>query len=551
MLKKKKTHPISPLSILVCLIFIGQIIYLYLRMFRLNGFVFSDEYTYQRMVNNTAISQDQFPDYFFILQTRLSKVFGPEVQYDVVRLLNLFAFICGNLAFWRIATRFIKSEYAFIFSFVANCFPVNTYVTFFMPESQYYAAFWLLMLTLIRFLEFRSLYRALFVGLAWSYISLIKPHAIFFFISFLLYQVHIFYKTKGRKYRHESLWLAILVSGLACRITFGLLIAGTKGVSLFGNTYSSILSNKVSLSKSSLLLHLMIHSLAGQMFALLTIYALPIFLIFQYISKSKETPFLLSVEYRFLAIVMICLFTMILVTATFSAEITLIDPSQSIQRIHQRYYDYFFPIFLILITYIWKANSKPEWTNPILRFCFVASVVVGGIYLKFDFAPNFIDSPDIASLMANKIIFVGFALLSIFAIVFVKEQKRMVLVFALLQLPLLIVQGGIFIQSNLQYFGRTMPNPYVESATYLQSRLPQNDLNHLEVVGRYQGNLDQIPFKLVNPNIVEAVPATSGKFSLNSIGKEIRWVLVFDGIQVDGNFMSMKRNQNFVLYKIY
>jgi phosphoglycerol transferase len=536
---------------LLSLLVLSQIYFLWSRTLNLNGFVFSDEYTYQKMTNENVDSGFEIPNYLYILQTRLTTQFSLDIQYQLIRIQNLFAFLIGNFCIWRIALRYLGKTLSFAVFTATHFFSINTYTAFFMPEAQYYGAFWMLLLFLIRFLEGPSNSRAVIVGLSWAYLSLIKPHATFLLIGFAIFYIYCLGREKTNRLALSITWGTILIVGIFTKLLIGFILDGQNGLTLFGD-YDSVISENLPAPSLFELLKLFLQSFAGQVFGILIVFSTPIALFVMAILErekgvERETP-----NFLFLILVFICLAVLMLVVAAYSTRILFIDPGQSITRIHERYYSFVYPIFLIQLGHTWKNRNlyiaEAKFQNFSLSLMFALTLFFGFEYFQDNFVVNFIDSPNILSVIGDNHISVVYVALSILILRFLALKKIVVLLCVFIQIPLYSYQGNILVNRNLQFWGAN--TIYEEGAIFAKSIVPSIELNSLEVVGKSQGNVVRVPFRLANAKIKVSYPDADNKFNLSPPSSTSTWVLVFDDIDVYGDYLRVIKKEDFSLYEL-
>ena len=515
----------------------------------MNGYVFSDEYTYQKMTNNLSFGDFIVPNYLYILFTRMTTFINLENQYEFIRLQNLLAFLVGSIALWRIALRYLNRELSKWIFLISLFFPVNTYIAFFMPEAQYYAFFWILMLTLIRFLEKQNFLRTASVGLSWACLSLIKPHAIFLIVGFVLFYLYSLKISNLNRSKLTFNWFVILSIGILTKLGIGYFLAGREGLTLFGNTYESSLTQPADLEQA---VELFLKSLMGQYTGPLILFAIPIFLFVSGFWTSNLRPTLQTANHQFLVISYAFLVVLLVVVAAFTARIAFFDPGQPISRIHERYYSFIYPIFLIQLAHSW--HTKEFTGQPIRRLkAFFAIAIAGGSILSYRlfkdaFVTNFIDSPSILVIFDKNVIAIFYICITIIALGFFKSIRSILLVYLLLQLPTFIYQSNNVIYRNLQHWGAQ--SIYEEGAVFTKALIPESEIGKIEVVGKYQGDTLRVPFKLVNSEIVINYPDSENRYDLNSSNPKTKWVLVFNNVDVFGTAYETYKTENFSLYKV-
>ena len=269
-----------------------------------------------------------------------------------------------------------------------------------MPESQYFFGFWLFMLMFLRYLEKRALVRIVSLSLSLSYLMLIKPHAVFLIIPLFFY---FFFDVvyRGNSFRCALTDFARTVGlSLIIRSVFGYFVGGTQGLAILG-AYSNVATNPTLELFSLRSWTLILTSLQGHLLSLFFLFGSVSIFIY---CEMKRKVFIDNLDQSYSGLLVFGFFaicTMLMISSVFTAEVVLIDSGQSLYRIHQRYYSFLFPFFILYaIKYIDSSHEFKD--DKIIKYLLLPLVSIVTVFTVTQipriYKPNFIDSPAISSM---------------------------------------------------------------------------------------------------------------------------------------------------------
>lgn len=213
----------------------------YLRLMPTLPTVMQDELVYMIQSRHTNPEDVRFPNYFFNWLFSVTNLLGGEF-YNFVKLLN-FIFLFGFGAITYLISRTFFGLWVSIGIGLATLAgPASLYGTVFMPEAMYFffAALTFYLAMKVPAGAIKSNWNwLLLVSLSLGLTSLIKPHALFLSLGFVLFFV------LSSKWRIESFINRLIVSAvfvivsIGTKLLFGFLFAGPNGLTLFGG-YGSL-----------------------------------------------------------------------------------------------------------------------------------------------------------------------------------------------------------------------------------------------------------------------------------------------------------------------
>lgn len=299
-------------------------------------------------------------------------------------------FIAGTaLPAYGVASRYLRGSPAVVFAIFVVCSPISSFVRYVMPEPVYFFGFWLVVLAMLSGRR-NSLLPAALAGSLIGALSLIKPHALALALGgsafFLLRDLRVLNA------------LALLVSYYFVRVVLAYVLTGRWLLSLAGSTYGIILRSgyRVDLSASGA-------NAIGHVCALAMLLAVPITisvtLAFQRIFRTTPNDDPAISPIVDLALLACCMLAaMLAMTVYYSQAAYQHNPIvEHITRLYGRYYDYAFPLFILVTVSMWKRNF--DFARLCARPVVVAlciSALVAAVVVIDVFHPSDVDFPDLA-----------------------------------------------------------------------------------------------------------------------------------------------------------
>lgn len=212
--------------------------WIFSRVWMVNPAILGDEYIYSMNARKVGpwdppIAGD-FSNYLFNFVYQSTNLCGDSF-YTCGKVLNI-VFFCGFIfTMFVTALRFLPFWGAYAFMVVAAVSPLSVYTSMFLPESMYFFAIGLVLVSVLRAMENYSAPNWSIVGVALGITSLIKPHAWLsaIAIGIVLLVVGLSNKEIGLRGTFRSL-TGVVLGSLLSRIVLGLLVAGPKALDFFG-----------------------------------------------------------------------------------------------------------------------------------------------------------------------------------------------------------------------------------------------------------------------------------------------------------------------------
>lgn len=490
--------------------------------------VFADEYTYSKFSRLLPFSESIIPGYLFLAIYRVTNVLG-DGFLNGARILNALFFVTAAPFIYLTARRVCTAGAAFIVTLLALLGPINNYTVYFMPESFYFFSFWVFtwfVLGLDNASDARSWCLA---GILLGVSSLIKPHALFLLPALVIY---IFYA--GWKKEGGWVWqvLANTVIFTFCVFTtkflIGYLMAGKAGITLFGPVYSSIATSaSAQYQRYMELLALSRENAKEHMLGMCLMFGMPVAAAVFNTCRSFISKEEIKSEQKLSLYALSILLSLIMVTCLYSASIIGSGPYESISRLHMRYYNFTFPLLVVL------AASQFQWnsTTRELKWRLITALPIG---LAIAYAVNcrmvpytssMIDNPELHGFMLKMTSFLILGGLSFIALAFwVYAPRTGAKIFVYGLMTFSIIVSNIYINYELRQ--RMIPDIYDKAGLLIKEYLPDEELSKVLIIGSDAGGLFRTLFYLDNALASLEVTPKVGDYDWKKIPADKEWILV-------------------------
>ena len=493
--------------------------------------VVSDEYIYSKASRLLPFSYSDFPNYLYFLIYRTTNFCGAGFL-DCVRVLNSLFFVAAAPFIYMTARRVCTRNIALSVALLALLGPINSYTAYFMPESLYFLSFWLLTWFILRIEDSSGVKAWCFAGVLLGLVALVKPHALFLFLAIAAY---IFYVVKNPHAGWVALALrntgVLLALTLLVKFSIGYLLAGSQGVTLFGTSYTSVVTSTASNIRHYLdLLALSATTLQGHVLALCLMFGLPIAIAVNTSFKSAFSRGKVKPEQKIYFYTLSILVSLVFVVSFFTASVVGYSKGDTITRLHMRYYDFVLPLLFIVVA----SQLSVEATISSLKSRAIIALPIGSAILYAiytNMAPYifwFVDSPELSGFILRPKAFYILGGVSFFALAsWVYKTKVGVRIFCYLFLPLAVVYSSINVNQELRQ--HLVPDVFDRAGIFTKQYLSNDELPKLLVVGSELGGLSKSLFYIDHPESSLEVIAKGARYDLSKrpVGKE--WILLIDG----------------------
>jgi phosphoglycerol transferase len=490
--------------------------------------VFSDEYHYSEFSRLLPLADSAVPCYLYLAIYRATNLSGGG-YLESARILNALFFVAAAPLIYLTAKRVCTRRVAAIVAVLALLGPINSYTAYYMPESLYFLSFWLVSWFILR-LDNASESRSWCVaGILLGFTALVKPHALFLVPALAAYALLSGRRTEGRWVLRALRNAALLaVFALLTKLLIGYALAGKAGVTLFGPYYGSAASNTTSMfERCRALLPLAAENLTGHALAMCLMFAVPLVFAINAACRSLFSKAETDAEQKIALYALAVLVSLVLVTGLFTASVVNSGPYESASRLHMRYYNFAFPLLLVIAAASLSARS----VGGTLRWRVVAALPIGLAILYAastrlaPCTPGFCDCPELRGVTYRGAVFYGMCGMSLLSLVAGMCSARAgAKIFVFLLVPLATVFSNVKVT---QEFRRVKePDVYDRAGLFAKQYLSPEELAKLVVVGSQEAGMYRSLFYVDNAKAsLETIPEGSG-YDLAKLPAGKEWALV-------------------------
>ncbi|CAB3804017.1 ArnT family glycosyltransferase [Pararobbsia alpina] len=515
-------------------------IVLHFKVAGLHPVVFGDEYIYSTASRLLPFSKSTIPGYLFLAIYRITNTCGNEFL-SCARILNIMFFLASAPFIYLVAKRLCGRGLAFYVAAISLLGPINSYTAYFMPESLYFLSFWIVTWFSLRLSGSSGRIIWVEVGVLWGLSSLVKPHALFLLPALILYAFYI--QTGPSRIREWALKIFLMViATFAVKFSIGYYFAGKSGLSIFGTAYTAIASSATSyLSHSISILPLALKSLEGHALALALMYAVPLLVMSGFFSNRARSALERTESAKMMIYSFFVIGSLVCVAAIFTASVAGSTPEETITRLHMRYYNFSFPLFLIVAA-SQLASDSFTWTTR-HRTLLAATVVLVILFIvmsRFEqFTPKLVDSPELrgATSVPFKFYFLnGLALISVLFWAYSPTGGIRIFLFAFM--PLMTAWSSANINQELGYHSAS--DSYDNAGIFAKNYLADADLARLVVVGADSGGVYRSLFYVSNASALPLILPEGRQYDFLRDSPGAKWVLLIGDRKIpDNNFFSI------------
>ena len=200
---------------------------------------------------------------------------------------------------------------------------------------------------------------------------------------------------------------------------------------------------------------------------------------------------------------------------------------EMIERLHMRYYDFTFPLLLIIAA----SQLSPESATSMTRWRAIIAIPIGIAILYAVYTcmapywPNFIDSPELRGFTSKKNIFYVLGGFSFFALaLWVYSARFGAKVFIYLFMPLAVIFSTDHINKDLRQ--RLIPDVFDKAGIFTKQYLSSEDLSKLVIVGSEPVGLFRSLFYIDNPQSSQETIPKGTRYDLSKLPAGKEWILI-------------------------
>jgi len=514
--------------------------------------VFSDEYFHSVSARIVPFSQATYPNYLFYLIYSITIFFG-DGFLEGARLLNVISFVSATPFIYLVARKVATRRVALLITTLSILAPINSYTAYFMPESLYFLFFWVFTWLCLNIrIEHGTLHWS-FIGAFFGFTALIKPHALFLLpplATFFLLQHRYAPKSEAEGKRKYLLYIIFCLSALGTKFILGFILAGQSGLTFFGASYTS---QAPSLSRYMDLTGPFFENGRGHLLSLVILFSVPVA---QLVSSSNSC-FKSSTDSS--PLVNVALYTLLIfaflvpIVALYTASRAMIWPAaESNFRLHLRYYNFAFPLFLVVAaSQIASADNRESTKWRMMIAIPIGIAILYALYTRMrPFNPHYVDSPAMYGMLKDIVAFYCFGGLSFAALaLWIYGTRPGAKFFLYVFMPLAVTWTSIYANKGLRQ--QMVPNHFDHVGMFAKRYLSAAnvDFSRLHVASSNPYGLFKTLFYLEDASR-EVLPDQTGRYDLSKVPRTKEWLLLLGDhtIPEDGNFEV--RQDNFVLINV-
>jgi phosphoglycerol transferase len=532
---------------------LSTFVYLMFRNVGMQPIVMADEWYYSSFARLFPLDEVSVPSYLYLLISKSTLACGTG-YLECARIINVVFFLLTAPLIYLVARRFMNPKLASIVALLSALGPINSYTAYFMPESLYYFAFWLLSWSAFRFHDKPVLQRAMQLGAVLGALALIKVHALFLFpslLAFMVYSACCASGSIGERLRNAVFMAAIaLFAAALVRFGFGYACAGRNGLSLFGSLYGAQASNPAGGGIAIVpLLKLALFNLRGHIVALMLLFAVPFAALAGELISRKAAP--AGNRDRALAIyTVLVLLALLAITVGFTAHVAGAGQETNV-RLHMRYYNFLFPLLTMCAAARIREDNVPL---PRLLAVGVAGIIglivlYGAITHWRPYTPSMVDSPEFQGMTSNM---KAFYLLSVVACIslfyWVFNQRLGARVFIGVFMPLFTVFAGYAINQEVR--GNGNESPFDRAGTVARIYLTAPQRAQLGIVGSDASGIFRAQFHVDERTVWQHMSPQGETIDLRDKPADKTWLLALGDYPAPAGAAVRVRNPEFSIFQL-
>jgi phosphoglycerol transferase len=392
----------------------------------------------------------------------------------------------------------------------------------------------------------RAWYKFATLGALIGLTALIKPHALFVIPGAWTYFV-VCRETKTKTTVSFQV-LGLTFSALLTKLIVGFCLAGTAGLSILGDSYGQIVDTGSSKQSLASTIEQGFLLTPAHILSLITVVGLPLFVVLGALIAGT-TWRSASVEVRAIALMTVTLtVTYVLLASEFTALVSGQGPYETLTRIHERYYFFIFPLWIVvavasrqLLNQTSQVNSQSRFASaaPIL---FAIALVISGFLRNFE--SNIVDGPEYVLLEGMGVTHVLIACFSLsLVLISLRWPQFSMSAFIIVFLPLYLCAGMFAVQQSLNQPDRNSADN--RAGRFLAAH--PGYTKRAAVVGNELAGLFRIAFYVDDPNLQITQSPANSPTELEKLPAGVDNVIIQMGSAVNPGSFKLTKMDGFTL----
>jgi hypothetical protein len=534
-----------PLLIGLCLAAIAA--WLSARDHGLYPLVFADEMLYSAFARLTPLPDVAIPSYLYFAVYGATNACGTDFL-SCARLLNALFLVGAGPFIYLVARMVAGRSLALAVMLLSLLAPLNAFSAYFMPEAMYFFGFHVLAWLMLTRRDWHWAARALAGGMLLGLLTMIKIHALFLLPALVLFAA--FQAAVGARGRRHAACAALLAATAALLVKFGIgyLVAGAKGLSLFGSLYGGVASVGASQSPLKLIAAAWL-GLRGHLMTLALLFGLPMALLVQALLSRKARRAAGHDAASVQLFTVLVLGAALGMTVMFTASIALFGANESL-RLHLRYYSFCFPLLLTVAAgAIGKPLAPAGTALPWAIAASMAALCVAGVLVLPNYLPIMTDGPEIATLhLAQPGGRVLAALAAVTVLVWAVRPRAAALMFLFVLAPALTWNA----LDELADFRRNTRQATIGDRAGIAVRdlIPRAERKHITVAGVAGPELMRAKFFIDDPDVTMLDLPHGAPFDIDLLPVRDKWLVVIGPHALPKELTPVLTTADFALIKV-
>ena len=321
--------------------------------------------------------------------------------------------------------------------------------------------------------------------------------------------------------------VSFLVAFVISRATLGYLFAGTVGLQYRQPIWIAGPPSSAP-ARLSLLTSEIFGVLRGHVLGLALLFSVPLASLFTIVFRKRSQARGDQACSIVAGYTLILLLLLLVVVAYFTASVIGEGPYESLSRLHMRYYNFMFPLFLMVVA--GQLTTQDSRRNRYVVFVSVAALVALILrdfqLLLRSYAPSLIDSPELHGVTMRTLSFymvggLGIASLLVWAF----SQRRGAQLTLFLVMPATVLLAAVNGNSELRSY-HLAASVEDKAGIFARDELDPLERQRLVVVGSEVAGLYHVLFYVDDPRAAVAVIPKGTPFDYAAIPPDHDWVLV-------------------------
>jgi phosphoglycerol transferase len=530
--------------------------------------IMQDEYVYSSQARNTEFGEHRFSNYLFSWVMSSTEGCSALDFYTCSKSLNAIMFVIGVIFTFLIAARYLEFRWAIFAASVTALSPLAIQVSFFMPETMYFMAMTITTWLALRAADTGKFLAWTLVGVALGATSLVKPHAIFLLPALVIFALLIELRRENGK-APQAVGLAVtqLAAFLGSKLLIGLALAGEAGLRIFGGYPSPIQSATRVIENRSIngavspggeagrsSFETFVSVATSHFFAHAAVIALvagiPLVLALRVLVRVVKTKEPVGQASALPLLVALTTGSLMLLVPAFEGYVTATGDDHSV-RLILRYYEFLFPMFLIVALVLAKFVAPSRTSRFIQAWIVSLSSLAFVVTYPLVFESKFVDSSFLVGFHSASALFIAVVVVVVIAnFVWASDPNRGSAAISFVAIPVLLVTSMI---SSQELLVRTtsVQAPFGYAGQVANQLLTDTPGKDIVVVGNERPQVFTAKFWIDKADTGDLLLAPGSPLPSDSdLISSYKYLVLVGDARLSGNFKILVEEPGFLILEI-